>query len=256
MKEPKVMVGSTQAPSKLHITVTEKGPYLVYGAPPLMQQFIISDPHGESRQYKTGAEYSTAQQPTALCRCGHSKSHPYCDSSHNHAEWNPTLTASRESLISGAEIIEGENLTLLDNEKYCVYARFCHPMGGTWRLTEESSNIEARNEAIRQASLCPAGRLTAWGVEEGEPYEPTLEPSLGLLEDPSIGVSSGLWVKGGITISRESGESYEVRNRVVVCRCGSSHNKPFCDGSHAVHHWHDKLPKTTSSEEILEMAEV
>jgi len=28
------------------------------------------------------------------------------------------------------------------------------------------------------------------------------------------------------------GRAYEVRNRVSLCRCGKSKNKPFCDGSH------------------------
>ncbi|MFI3281598.1 MAG: CDGSH iron-sulfur domain-containing protein [Rikenellaceae bacterium] len=256
MKDLKVMAGSSPAPKKLHITVTDKGPYLVYGTPPLFQQFITTDPSGECKRYQQGAEFSTEEQPTSLCRCGHSKGNPYCDGSHTHAAWDPTLTSSNDSLISDADILEGENLTLVDNEKYCVYARFCHPQGGTWRLAEESGDAEARAEAIRQASLCPSSRLTAWGIEEERPYEPDYEPSLGLLEDPAIGVSSGLWVKGGVPIFRENGESFEVRNRVVLCRCGGSHNKPYCDGGHARYQWHDGIEESREEVVIAEMAEV
>lgn len=252
MKDLKVMPGSTKAPSKLHITVTEKGPYLVYGAPPLFQQFIISDDLGQSRYYQKGKEYATDKEPTALCRCGHSKQTPYCDSSHNTAHWNPTLTAPNESMLSNANIIEGEELTLVDNERYCVFARFCHPQGGTWRLTEESRDADAHKEAVRQASLCPGGRLTAWEYNADKPHELTFDPDLGLLEDPSIGVSSGLWVRGGIEIRRENGESYEIRNRVVLCRCGSSHDKPYCDGSHARNNWHDNLEELEEKELVAD----
>ncbi len=252
MKDLKVMAGSSVAPDKLHIEVTESGPYLVYGAPPLSQQFIVADSRGECRTYQKGEEYSTEEQPTALCRCGHSKNLPYCDSSHTTAHWSPLLTAPNTSILSNAEVIEGDDLTLVDNERYCVYARFCHPAGGTWRLSEESADPQARKEAIRQASLCPGGRLTAWGVDQDAPYELKFEPDLGLLEDPSIGVSSGLWVRGGIVIRRENGEAYEVRNRVVLCRCGSSHNKPYCDGSHAQKQWRDNL-KEFSEEQKSEV---
>jgi CDGSH-type Zn-finger protein len=31
----------------------------------------------------------------------------------------------------------------------------------------------------------------------------------------------------------DDGRMYEVRNRMMLCRCGASENKPFCDGSHA-----------------------
>ena len=41
-----------------------------------------------------------------------------------------------------------------------------------------------------------------------------------------------LWVRGGVRVDAADGEPYEVRNRVTLCRCGASENKPFCDGTH------------------------
>ena len=49
---------------------------------------------------------------------------------------------------------------------------------------------------------------------------------MGLSEDVTIGSSGGLWIRGGIPLRREAGHTYEIRNRVVACRCGQSANKP------------------------------
>ena len=97
----------------------------------------------------------------------------------------------------------------------------------------------------------PAGRPRSLDVPErpadslgqktGKPYEFRFEPSLGLIEDIAIGSSGGLWIRGGIPLRREDGTTYEIRNRVVVCRCGQSANKPYCDGTHAAIKWRDDL---------------
>lgn len=89
--------------------------------------------------------------------------------------------------------------------------------------------------------MCPSGRLLAWNNATEQPYEPDFAPSLGLIQDDTIGASGGLWVRGGIRIEREDGRSYEIRNRNVLCRCGNSGNKPYCDGSHASIRWRDEL---------------
>jgi CDGSH-type Zn-finger protein len=39
-------------------------------------------------------------------------------------------------------------------------------------------------------------------------------------------------VRGEIPIQSADGKIYRIRNRVTLCRCGKSLNKPFCDSSH------------------------
>ena len=102
--------------------------------------------------------------------------------------------------------------------------------------------------------MCPSGRLMAWDLQTEKPYEYRFEPSLGLIEDPAIGSSGGLWVRGGIPVQRENGRTYEIRNRVVLCRCGQSVNKPYCDGTHAAIKWRDNLEGVPEGETVPEHA--
>ena len=66
-------------------------------------------------------------------------------------------------------------------------------------------------------------------------------PELSLLEDPQMHCSAAIWAKGGVEVTSSKGEAYEVRERMTLCRCGNSSNKPFCDGSHASSKWKDGL---------------
>ena len=79
----------------------------------------------------------------------------------------------------------------------------------------------------------PAGRLVAWNNATGQPLEPELPISIGLVEDPPEKCSGPIWLRGGIPVVSADGFAYEVRNRMTLCRCGASRNKPFCDGTHA-----------------------
>lgn len=241
MAKQKVETGSSQADPKFRITITDKGPYLVFGHPPLAQQHIVPNDKGESWEFREGRHFPTDGQPTALCRCGASGSKPYCDGTHTRHNWNPELSSPPEALLDNVEITSGEDISITDNSRYCVFSRFCDAGSGVWSLAESSKNPQARDMAIREASICPSGRLMAWDNESQKPYEYKYEPSLGLIEDEAIGASGGLWVRGGIRIEREDGQGYEIRNRSVLCRCGMSSNKPYCDGTHASLRWRDGI---------------
>ncbi len=212
------------------IKVTQNGPYLVSGSVPLAEQVICEDAEGQCHGWREGKEYA-AQDRYALCRCGHSQHKPFCDGTHGKIQFDGTETASREPYSEQATEIAGSHLKLTDAEDLCAAARFCHRAGGTWTLTVRSRSPEARQAAIEEACECPSGRLVAWD-KDGTPIEPDFEPSIGLVEDVPEGVAGPLWVRGGIPVESADGTPYEIRNRVTLCRCGKSSNKPFCDGSH------------------------
>ena len=242
LKKPEIEPGTPKADPKYSITVMSNGPYLVFGSPQLKQDFISTNNEGEAWDYKAGKNYTTEKEPTALCRCGASKNKPYCDGSHTTAKWDPTLTAGRGPLLDNAETYKGPELELNDNPKYCARARFCMAKNSVWELTGDSDNPQAKETAIRETFLCPSGRLKIIDREKSEFLEPGLSPSLSLLEDSQMHCSGPLWVKGGIHIEDEDKKAYETRNRVSLCRCGASKNKPYCDGSHIEAGFEDGLP--------------
>ncbi len=86
---------------------------------------------------------------------------------------------------------------------------------------------------VRATSRQLPGRLVAWDKATGRPIEPDLPVSMGLIEDPAEGCSGPIWLRGGIAVVSADGFEYELRNRVTLCRCGASSDKPFCDGTHA-----------------------
>ena len=132
-----------------------------------------------------------------------------------------------------SEVLEGPTLVLEDAESLCAFARFCDPAGKIWSLIEGTSDPRVRQLVIREAMHCPAGRLVLHDRESAIDLEAPLPPSIGVVEDPVVGCSGPLWVRGGIAIESADGQRYERRNRVTLCRCGASTNKPFCNGSHA-----------------------
>jgi CDGSH-type Zn-finger protein len=172
------------------------------------------------------------QEKYAICRCGQSKNKPFCDGTHAKISFEGTEAVDHVQFDKTAKVIRGPALTLADNEHLCVHARFCMRAGGIWNLVTESQNQEARDIAIEEACNCPSGRLVIKDNESGRAIEPEFDKSIVVIEYPPKGEHGPLWVRGGIPIESADGKLYEIRNRVTLCRCGRSENKPFCDGSH------------------------
>ena len=222
----------TSKKTPVRIVVSKNGPYLVAGPVPLSPQTIGTDPNGGSETWIEGNAFPT-QDKYALCRCGRSKTKPFCDGTHTKVEFDGAETADRRPYRSQANVVDGPTMQLSDAESLCAFARFCDPNGQVWNQVAQTDDPRTRATFIRQVGNCPAGRLVAWDKATGKAVEPTLPVSIGLIEDPPQQCSGPVWLRGGIPLVAADGFEYEVRNRVTLCRCGQSKNKPFCDGTHA-----------------------
>lgn len=213
------------------IKVTKKGPYYVSGKIKLQELIIKVDSNQIPVEWKKGKKYPI-QEFYSLCRCGQSKNKPFCDGTHIKIMFNGTETANKKLCLKKAEIIDGPELRLIDYEELCASARFCHREEGIWNLIPYSDDLNKRKIAIEESCDCPSGRLVIFDKKKRVLIEPELEKEIGLIDDPAMKIKGPIWVRGGIEVESSQGQTYMVRNRVTLCRCGKSKNKPFCDSSH------------------------
>ncbi|MHB8106390.1 MAG: CDGSH iron-sulfur domain-containing protein [Candidatus Cryosericum sp.] len=214
----------------------KNGPYVVTGSVPLSEKVIT--PKGKVYVLTAGRELPQSDK-YALCRCGKSRTKPFCDGTHETVNFPGTETASKAKYRDRADLLEGPGIDLLDDNR-CAFSRFCHSEdGSTWQLVENSDQPGYAEEAIKTAGNCIAGRLVAVD-KAGNVLEPEYEPSIEIIQDPQKTVSAGIFVKGNIPIESSDGQVYEIRNRVALCRCGKSRNKPFCDATHVAIEFSDK----------------
>ncbi|MCC8179518.1 MAG: CDGSH iron-sulfur domain-containing protein [Planctomycetes bacterium] len=215
------------------IEITRDGPYRVSPDIHLDHATILSDNEGASEKWSKGDDIPNPHpgQPYMLCRCGHSKSHPFCDGNHNDVGFVGTEHANRPSYSQSAKIYRGQTVHLMDDEELCAGARFCDRGATVWGLVQSSDQPGNREMAIQESCDCPSGRLTVIDGD-GTVVEPKLSQEDSVVQDPIYNCRGPLWAKGGIEIEDAKGGKYEVRNRVTLCRCGESKNQPFCDGSH------------------------
>jgi CDGSH-type Zn-finger protein len=200
------------------IVVSKNGPYIVSNLP-LKEEEVVFDKNNFPLKYKTNKKFT--QKNYSLCRCGKSKNKPFCDSSHL-LGFEGKETAKNDS----GKLIKGNGLVLRDIESLCAGAGFCDRAAGVWQLINMKDK-KSKDIAITESCNCPSGRLTI--IKNNKEIEPKFSQSISVLEETGMGP---IWVKGNVPIFSSSGKQYPSRNRITLCRCGKSKNKPFCDGSH------------------------
>lgn len=214
------------------VKITKDGPYFVSGNLPLKKEKIVINKDGDSVDWQEVKKYPD-QDSYLLCRCGESKNPPYCDNSHLSIKFDGTETASRKPFAKQAKSLEGPELILCDAEELCAFARFCDFDGRIWNLARQSDDPKAKKLCIREADLCPSGRLVVYDKKTGKTLEKKSTPQISITEDPGRDVGGPIWLKGKIPVESSNGKKYEVREKQTLCRCGKSANKPFCNGAHA-----------------------
>jgi CDGSH-type Zn-finger protein/ferredoxin len=208
------------------ITAMENGPYQVLGSVPLVRKTPIKSDKGEAIGWQTGKALET-ESAYYLCRCGASNNKPFCDGTHRQIGFDGTETAATNGVSSRQTDYPGTGIVVKDDRSLCIHAGFCvNELSNVWQMTQDSTDPEVRAQIMKMIDQCPSGAL-AYALEAGgDPVEIDLPKEIALTPD------GALWVTGGIPVVRSDGQPCEVRNRVTLCRCGASKNKPFCDGAH------------------------
>ena len=188
---------------------------------------VVEDASGIAHQ--SGAEID-GKAKMFLCRCGASKNKPFCDGSHKVAGFQSTndkAPEGRDRVVT----YEGADRTIHYNPQICSHAAFCVTQADhIFRLGQKpwaDPDAGTAEEVDAILAACPSGAL--WS-EAGH-----LDA-----DRPTVVVQKNgpYWITDAEIGTGVSGEGGSAR-KYVLCRCGHSGNKPFCDGSHYGAGWSD-----------------
>ncbi len=230
-------IPSPSAGNGKKIVIRPNGSYRVYGNIPLVRKTQVVSEYGEPLTWKKEETIPTGDgEYYSLCRCGHSKNKPFCDSTHREIDFDGTETADTRPTAERQVTYEGGvGIVVKRDYSLCCESGFCgNRLTEIKQMMKDTVEPRVRAEIIGMIERCPSGSYT-YAMKKGEAdIEPDLPQQIAVTtEITSDGPIEGpLWVTGYIPIERSDGKPMEVRNRVTLCSCGRSKNKPLCDGTH------------------------
>lgn len=221
---------------KAKITITNNGPYRVLKEIPFVRKSQIVSELGEPLTWHKEFSYEIDSEAYYLCRCGHTNNPPFCDGSHNKVNFDGHETIPvRSTLQRRIDLPDGTQIIVRKDPTLCMGSGFCGFLNSQIEeMVPDTDDTKIRSLVIAMVERCPSGSLT-YTIP---PLEEDIEPDLPVQvadtteitdEGPIIGP---LWITGNVIIEQSDGHITETRNRVTLCNCGLSNNKPLCDGSH------------------------
>ena len=184
----------------------------------------------ESITEANGNIFPIEKKTTALCRCGKSKSKPFCDGTHGKIGWKDEKPEGRQPRKVDRYI--GKEITIHDNRGICAHVGFCTDgLPKVFRMGVEpwiDPDAETIEKVIETVKRCPSGALS-YSID-GVKYDSfSTSPRVQITRDGPC------FVTGNIQL--EDADQPESHEHYALCRCGNSKNKPFCDGQH----WYAKF---------------
>ena len=123
-----------------------------------------------------------------------------------------------------------EDIEISYDARRCIHAAECvHGLPAVFDSTRRPWIVPAAasaDEIARVITKCPSGALHFKRRDGGPPEIPS-EP-ITIVPTPG----GPLYVSGFVQLRSADGQSVVEDVRMALCRCGQSHNKPFCDNSH------------------------
>lgn len=207
------------------ITPIPDGPLKVADAP------IIRDDRGYP--IETG-------ENAFLCRCGLSAKKPFCDGSHKGAGFSSAADKDhpRNKAIAYRGKVEGVDVSVSYTPMLCSHAAECQRLQKSVFNPAQKPWVQPENgtlAGIRAVVFaCPSGALS---MSEGAGDPAQLGPDATTVE---ISVTkNGPYAVRNVPVEAEFNGVGASTQKYVLCRCGHSKNKPFCDGSHRDERWED-----------------
>jgi uncharacterized Fe-S cluster protein YjdI len=125
-------------------------------------------------------------------------------------------------------------VTIVWKPATCIHSTLCwkgndalkavfNPAEKPW-IKPEAAGTE---RIIQQIKKCPSGALSYYMNKEGEENKEVNAESI-----VEVMPNGPLLVYGNITVKATDGNEHHRNKVTAFCRCGSSANKPYCDGTH------------------------